>query len=239
MAGRVAIVTGAASGIGLGAAERFLAEGVRVLAVDRSEAAGRDGLVACVQDITADNAPAAIVAAAVEAFGRLDILVNNAGVSGYQPVDTMAQDWWDRTIATNLTATFRLCQAAIPHLRQSPAGRIINIGSPMAVRTDVGMGAYGASKAGIAALTRSLALELGKNGITANYIEPGAIRTGMTDQAWTARPELAERRAAQAALGRIGEPEDLAAVIAFLASDDAGFVTGQGITVDGGLGLRI
>lgn len=245
LAGRVAIVTGAASGIGRAAALRLMAEGAAVVAVDRPgvELTGvLDGAgihAACLHDIGEAEAAGAIVGAAIAAFGRIDILVNNAGISGYQALDTMAQDWWDRTIAINLTGTFRLCQAAIPHLRESPAGRIVNIGSPMAVRTDFGMGAYGASKAGVASLTRTLALELGDHGVTANYIEPGAIRTGITAKAWAERPDLAERRAGQAALGRIGEPEDLAGVIAFLASDDARFVTGQGIAVDGGLGLRI
>jgi len=98
--------------------------------------------------------------------------------------------------------------------------------------------AYGASKAGLASLTRSLAFELGKDGITANYVEPGAIRTAITDRAWRERPDLEARRATQAALGRIGEPEDLAGVIFFLASDDAAFITGQGVRVDGGLTLR-
>ena len=241
---RVAVITGAASGIGRETAKRFLAEGFRVLVVDRPGSALAEafpdvpGTARCEMDITEPDAPNVIVAAALAAFQRLDVLVNNAGVSGYAPIDTMSQDWWDRTIATNLTAAFRLTQAAIPALRLSPAGRIINVGSPMAVLTDFGMGAYGASKAGLASLTRSLAFELGKDGITANYVEPGAIRTAITDRAWRERPDLEARRATQAALGRIGEPEDLAGVIFFLASDDAAFITGQGVRVDGGLTLR-
>ena len=142
------------------------------------------------------------------------------------------------TLSVNLTAQFRLATAAVPHLKDSPAGRIINTASVMARMTDYGLAAYSASKAGVAGMTRALALDLGKFGITANYIEPGAIRTGMTKAAFE-DDDIAEIWAKKAALRRLGEPADMRARAAlFLASDDAGFVSGHGLTVDGGLTLR-
>ena len=134
---------------------------------------------------------------------------------------------------------FRLCRQAIPLLVKSPAGRIISTASVMAEGTDYGLAAYCASKAGVGGLTRSLALELGKHGVTANYLMPGAIRTGMTGPLWDQRPDVAEIWAKKSVLRRLGEPMDLAKAALFLASDDAGFVTGQGLAVDGGLTLRV
>ena len=166
-------------------------------------------------------------------------MMNNAGVAANALAEEMSQDVWDRTMNVNLTAQFRLCQRAIPHLKKSKAGRIINVASVMAEGTDYGLAAYCASKAGVAGLTRTLALELGKFGITANYLEPGAIRTGMTSGLWDARPDVADIWAKKAALRRLGQPIDLARGALFLASDDGGFVTGHGLVVDGGLMLRV
>lgn len=241
LADRVAIVTGAASGIGRASAAAMAEAGARVLAVDLP---GR-GLLAPAggalleQDVVGREAPEAIVAAALARFGRLDILMNNAGVARNALAEATSDADWDLTLAVNLTAPFRLARAAIPHLKASRAGRIINVASVMAEGTDYGLAAYCASKAGVAGLTRTLALELGKSGITANFLLPGAIRTGMTTPLWEARPEVAEVWAKKAALKRLGQPEDLARVAVFLASDAAAFVTGQGLTVDGGLMLRV
>ena len=186
--GKVAIVTGAASGIGQAAAQLLAGEGARVLAVDRADAqlaaahAGHERIVTFVADIADPDAGPAVVAAALERFGKLDILVNNAGVGSNALAEVMPLDEWDRVFSVNIRGTFMLCKAAIPELRKSEAGRIINIASVMAEHTDYGLSAYAASKAGVAGLTRTLALELGKFGITANYILPGAIYTGMTRQ---------------------------------------------------------
>ncbi|MGD0189667.1 MAG: SDR family NAD(P)-dependent oxidoreductase [Rhizomicrobium sp.] len=243
--GRNAVITGAASGIGRAIAKLFADEGARVLAVDL---AGRDLTrvhegeknIACLEkDISANEAPNFIVEAALEKFALLDIVVNNAGIGSNALAEDIALEAWDRVIAVNLTAQMRICQRAIPHLKQSPAGRIINVASVMAEGTDYGLSAYCASKAGVAGLTRTLALELGKFGITANYIEPGAIATGMTKPLWDARPEVADIWAKKSALRRIGQPMDIARAALFLASDDAGFVTGHGLRVDGGLMLRV
>ena len=172
-------------------------------------------------------------------FRRLDILMNNAGVAFSQRIEELTDHVWDRTLEINVTAQMRLCRRAVPFLQQSPAGRIINVASVMAEGTDYGLSAYCASKAAVAGLTRTLALELGKFGITANYLEPGAIRTGMTGPLWEARPEVADIWAKKSALRRLGEPVDLARAALFLASDDGGFVTGHGLVVDGGLTLRV
>jgi NAD(P)-dependent dehydrogenase (short-subunit alcohol dehydrogenase family) len=244
LAGRAAIVTGAASGIGRASAAAFVREGAQVLAVDLPErglvdTAGSFGAAALEIDLTESDAPERITAAAQERFGRLDILFNNAGVSNRTFAAEMSDAEWDRVVSVNLRAVFRLCRAAIPLLIQSPAGRILNTASVMAEGTDLGLAAYCASKAGVAGLTRTLALELGRHGVTANYILPGAIRTGMTEPLWQAQPAIAEIWAKKAALKRLGEPEDIAKAAVFLASDDAGFVTGQGLAVDGGITLRI
>jgi 3-oxoacyl-[acyl-carrier protein] reductase len=232
--GKAAIVTGAGSGIGKATAELFAKEGAQVLTVDLPGKATDLEI-----DIAADGAPKAIVNAAVSKFGRLDIVMNNAGTGSNQLAEEFKREAWDRVIAVNMTAPFFICQAAIPHLRASGAGRIINVASVMAEGTDYGLSAYCASKAGVAGFTRTLALELGKFKITANYLLPGAIRTGMTSPLWDARPEVAEIWAKKSALRRLGQPDDLAKAALFLASDDSAFVTGHGLTVDGGLMLRV
>jgi len=238
---RAAIVTGAASGIGRASAELFASEGARVLAVDRPGAEmtfEHPGIVAFEQDVSADAAPDAIVGAALAAFGKLDILFNNAGVGANALAANMTDEQWDWVQSINIRAVFRLSRAAIPHIVASPAGRIISTASVMAQGTDYGLAAYCAAKAGVLGLTRTLALELGKHGVTANAVLPGAIRTGMT-QASFANPGNAEVWAKKSVLRRLGEPIDVARVALFLASDDAGFVTGQAIAADGGMTLRI
>ena len=241
LAGRRAIVTGAASGIGRASAELFANEGARVLAVDRPgadlafEHAAIEGLA---QDISEDGAPAAIVGRAVEAFGGLDIVYNNAGVSGSSPVGETTDETFDRQIAVNLRAAFRISRQAVPHLVKSAAGRLIFTASIMARHTDNGLVAYSASKAGVVGMMRTFALELGRHGVTANAILPGAIATGMTAASF-AHDEVAAVWAKKAALKRLGQPIDIARAALFLASDDGGFVTGQALGVDGGLMLRV
>ncbi len=242
---RAAIVTGAASGIGRATAQLFAEEGAKVLAVDVPSSAiltaheGVPGIVPLALSIIDPGAPDHIVGEAVARFGRLDILMNNAGVSGRQFIDQITDEDWDRTMAVNVTAQMKLARAAVPHLRQSPAGRIVNVASVMAEGTDLGLSAYCASKAGVAGLTRTLALELGRDNITANYLLPGAIETGMTGPLWAARPDVADIWAKKSPLRRHGQPIDLARAALFLASDDAAFITGHGLNVDGGLMLRV
>lgn len=242
---RAAIVTGAASGIGRATAALFAEEGAQVLAVDRPESAilnaheGVAGIVPLALSIADPGAAERIVGEAVARFGRLDILMNNAGVSGRHLVDQISDEDWNRHMDVNLTAQMKLARAAIPHLRKSAVGRIINVASVMAEGTDLGLVAYCASKAGVMGLTRSLALELGRDGITANYLLPGAIETGMTKPLWDARPDVADIWAKKSPLRRHGQPSDLAKAALFLASDDAAFITGHGLNVDGGLMLRV
>jgi NAD(P)-dependent dehydrogenase (short-subunit alcohol dehydrogenase family) len=243
--GRVALVTGAADGMGRAIAQRLLAEGARVLAADldggklaAAHAAGeRLRLETC--DVTAADAPGRLVGGAVEAFGGLDILINNAGVVEYEPVESMRDGNWRRTLAVNLEAVFALSRAAIPHLKRSRAGRIINIASINAFRSAPGLGAYAAAKHGVAGLTKTLAVELGPHGITANYICPGAILTGMTRPLMEADPALKSLFESFGVLGRMGQPEDIAGAALFLASDDAAFITGHGLVVDGGFLAKV
>ena len=242
---RAAIVTGAASGIGRATADLFAQEGARVLAVDlpgkglAASHASRPAIIALEKNLADDDAADVLVESCMRHFGRLDIVMNNAGVAFNAPIESMTDEVWERTLAVNLTVHMRICRKAVPHLKASPAGRIINVASVMAEGTDYGLAAYCASKAGVAGLTRTLALELGRAGITANYIEPGAIATGMTTPLWDARPDVAEIWAKKAALKRLGQPIDIARAALFLASDDGGFVTGHGLVVDGGLMLRV
>ncbi|GEM_PF-208190 len=248
LAGRRAIITGAASGIGAACADLFAQEGAIVLAVDLETAfaqarancnAAARGVHLLAKSVADSDAPEKIIAEALSVCGGVDILMNNAGIGTNALAEQMSDDVWQRTMDINVTAQFRLCRAAIPHLKESKAGRIINVASVMAEGTDYGLAAYCASKAGVAGLTRTLALELGKFGITANYILPGAISTGMTRPLWDARPEIRDVWAKKSPLRRVGEPIDIARGALFLASDDGGFVTGHGLNVDGGLMLRV
>lgn len=239
--GRRAIVTGAASGIGRASAELFASEGAQVLAVDRPGANltfDNPAIETLGQDISEDAAPAAIVGRAVEAFGGLDIVYNNAGVSGSAPVGETSDEAFDRQIAVNLRAAFRISRQAVPHLVKSGVGRLIFTASIMARHTDNGLVAYSASKAGVVGMMRTFALELGRRGVTANAILPGAIATGMTAASFE-HDEIAALWAKKAALKRLGQPIDIARAALFLASDDGGFVTGQALGVDGGLMLRV
>lgn len=243
--GKAAIVTGAASGIGHATAQLFASEGAQVLAVDlpgkslAANHAGHDRISVLEKSVADADSPEAIVDSAASKFGRLDIIMNNAGVSGRHFAEEMPLSDWDRTFEVNIRSVFRLCQRAIPHLKKAGGGRIINVASVMAEGTDLGLSAYCASKAGVAGLTRTLALELGKFGITANYLLPGAIYTGMTRPLWDQRPDIAEIWAKKSPLKRLGQPIDLARAALFLASEESGFITGHGLNVDGGLMLRV
>ena len=242
---RAAIVTGAASGIGAATARLFAQEGAQVLAVDLpgkglGKVHDEEPRIAILEKSVADHdAAEVIVETCRRQFGGIDIVMNNAGVGSNALAEAMPIEVWDRIFAVNVRAPFLICQKAIPSLKDSKAGRIINVASVMAEGTDYGLSAYCASKAGVAGLTRTLALELGKFGITANYLLPGAIKTGMTAPLWEAQPHVADIWAKKSVLRRLGAPIDLARGALFLASDDGGFVTGHGLNVDGGLMLRV
>lgn len=231
LAGRKAVVTGAASGIGAAAVARLLAEGCSVLAVDLN-ANGLAGTYNLVIDV---NDAAAIAAEAEAKLGCCDILINNAGVCPASPLDEMTDAMWDLALSVNVTAVMQLTRALLPLLRQSAAARVINTGSILSRYGDAGLVAYATSKHAVLGLTRALAMELGPQGITVNCVQPGAIETGMTKPMFQSNPDSLAYYTGRSALGRIGQPEDIADVMVFLATDDARFVTGQGIMVDGGV----
>ena len=230
--GRAALVTGAGSGIGLATARRLAADGARVLTTDRA------GDVDIVADVTETDINATLVDEAARRLGRLDIVVACAGITGMQMLDGHDDEFFDRMMAVNVTAVFRLMRDALPLLKSSPHGRIILIGSVMSSFGEAGMAAYSASKHAVLGMAKSVAAEVGAHGITVNCIQPGAIDTPMTAPAFSAMPEFKQRWIDKAALGRLGRPEDIADVAAFLASDDARFMSGHGLFVDGGATQR-
>jgi NAD(P)-dependent dehydrogenase (short-subunit alcohol dehydrogenase family) len=230
--GRAALVTGAGSGIGLATARRLATDGARVLTVDRA------GEVDRIADVTEPGINAQLVAEAEARFGGLDIVVACAGITGMRMLEGHDDEFFDTMMAVNVTAVFRLMRDALPLLKRSPHGRIILIGSVMSSFGQAGMTAYSASKHAVLGMTKSVAAEVGAFGITANCIQPGAIDTPMTAPAFTAMPEFKQHWIEKAALGRLGQPEDIADVAAFLASDDARFMSGHGLFVDGGATQR-
>lgn len=229
------LVTGAADGIGAATVAAFLGEGASVLGVDINPPRG--DAPQChfeTLDLTGENAPQQLVAIVERELGGLDVLVNNAGICEVAPMESTSDDIWDRVLDINLRAMFRLSRAALPLLRDSEAGRVINIASVSARFANEGMGAYTASKHGVAGLSKSLAAEWGRDGITVNYILPGAIITGITRELREADETFRTFWENKSPLGRWGEPEDIARGILFLASRDADFITGQGLAIDGG-----
>lgn len=226
--GRIALITGAGSGIGAATARRLAADGAKVVTVDRAGAVDR------IADVTVAGINDTLVAEVVAQHGALDILVPCAGISAFHPFEGHSDAYWDEVMAVNVTAVFRLIRAAVPALKASGRGRIVTIGSTMSRFGAAGLVAYGASKHAVLGMTRSIACELGPFGVTVNCLQPGAIETPMTAPAFAEMPEFKAYWQGKAVLGRLGQPEDIADVIGFLASDDARFMSGQGFFVDSG-----
>lgn len=234
LTGRCAVVTGAASGMGAAAAARLMTEGVAVLGVDRV-GEGIVGTHTLVADLGDGDSIVAIAGAAGSLLSGCDILINNAGVCPAGPFAEMTEDQWNCALSINVTAVMKLTRALLPLLAASGRGRVVNVGSIMSRYGDAGLVAYTTSKHAVLGLTRALAMELGPQAITVNCVQPGAIATGMTRGLFEDTPGARDYYASRSALGRVGQPEDVADVMVFLATDDARFITGQGIMVDGGV----
>ena len=243
---RVAIVTGGASGIGLAIAERLAADGDAVAILDldgdgadaaaaKIDAAGGTA-VGVVADVTDRDQLAAGVDDVRSRLGRPTILVNNAGLDGFDPFLKITPEKWARIIEVNLTGTFNCCQAVVPDMIEAGWGRIVNISSSSAQGGQPLMTHYVSSKAAVIGFTKALALELGPKGITVNTIPPGFIDTPMLRRSEEKGllGKGVEFHASQTPVRRVGRPEDIAAACAFLVRDDAGYVTGQVIGVNGG-----
>ena len=240
-AGKVAIVTGASRGIGRAIAERLAAGGATVVCVARGTnadataaaitAAGGHA-IAHAADVTDAAAVEQLIKQTVETHGKLDILVSNAGITRDQLMLRMKREDWDEVIATNLTATFTLCQAALKPMIKQRAGRIIAISSVVGQMGNAGQANYAASKAGLIGFCKALAREVASRQVTVNVVAPGFVETDMTKAiAENAKTQLA----AMIPLGRIGTPAEIAAAVGFLASDEASYITGQVLAVNGGM----
>jgi NAD(P)-dependent dehydrogenase (short-subunit alcohol dehydrogenase family) len=241
--GKVTLVTGAGGGIGLATARRFAEEGARVVCADRDETTGRaaaeevDGTFVPV-DVASEPAVEAMFAAAVDAYGGLDVSFHNAGISPPEDASILETDLatWRRVQDVNLTSVYLCCRHALPHLRARGGGAIVNTASFVAV-----MGAatsqisYTASKGGVVALSRELGVEFAREGIRVNALCPGPVDTPLLRELFAADPERAARRLVHVPMGRFARASEVAAAAAFLASDDASFITASTFLVDGGI----
>jgi 2-hydroxycyclohexanecarboxyl-CoA dehydrogenase len=241
---RTAIVTGAASGIGLAAAERLATDG-RIVAIFDLNKEGAEAGAARIEasggraagyhvDVTDRAAIEAAVADVARNLGRPTILVNNAGLPGFKPFLEITPEEWGARLDVNLTGTFHCCQVVIPYMVEAGWGRIVNISSSSTHSGVARMAHYVAAKSGVNGLSKSLALEFAPKGITVNIIPPGFIDTPMLRSSEVGQPAVFERAVATTPVGRAGRPEDIAAACAFLVSEEASYITGQIVGVNGG-----
>jgi NAD(P)-dependent dehydrogenase (short-subunit alcohol dehydrogenase family) len=249
--GKVGLITGAGRGIGRAVARKFVAEGAAVVIAeidaDTAHAAaveltsGGYRALAVPTDITSEAQVAAAVGQAVETFGGLDILVNNAGKNFYYDATRMTEDEWDAAMNLDLKAAWMCCKYAIPAMTKRGGGAIVNMASVHARVTNRGYFPYAAAKSGLVGMTRNLALDYGAQNIRVNAICPGWVRTDLV-QSWfdmQPDPQAAEARVLSVQpLGRIGTPEEIANLVAFIASDEASFITGAELVIDGGMTIQ-
>jgi 3-oxoacyl-[acyl-carrier protein] reductase len=240
--GRVAIITGAAQGIGRAIALRLVRDGARIVVADiqfeKAQATAQEAqtlgpeAMAFQVDVTDFEQVENMVKAATDRFGTVDILVNNAGITRDMLLIKLSEEDWDKVIAVNLKSAFNCCKAVARLMMRQRYGRIINMTSVVGISGNAGQSNYSASKAGLIGFTKSLARELGSRNITVNAVAPGFITTVLTE---VLPEEIKQATLEQTPLGRFGTPEDVANAVAFLASDEAGFITGHVLSVDGGL----
>lgn len=240
LAGRVAVITGAASGLGAACAERFTSEGAVVASLDITPGApaAQEHLV----DVGDEAAVAEAIDSVVQSLGRVDVVVNCAGVAGGGPVHLLDADEWARVLRINLTGTYLVCKHALRHLVPQRSGNIINFASIEGLEGTEGGSAYNASKGGVVLLTKNLAIDYGRLGIRVNCVCPGFIETPMFESVMgsDAMAQYRDRYRDEHKLGRFGRPDEIAGATLFLASDDASFVSGHALVVDGGFtaGMR-
>lgn len=239
LSGQTAIVTGSATGIGETIARRLANSGATVVIADLNVAAGEavaaslpNNSFALSLDVTSSESCEKLVADVIARTGRVDVLVNNAGVAGKAaPVWEQSNDDWAWCVAVNLNGPFYLCRAAVPHMRERKYGRIVNIASIAGKEGNPNMSAYSATKAGLIGFTKSLGKEVAQEGITANCVSPAVVRTKILEQL---TPQQVDYMTQRIPMRRTGEPEEIAAVVHFLASPDSSFVTAQTYDASGG-----
>lgn len=234
---KVALLTGATGGLGISIAQKLKEAGATVVvsgrSMDKLNAAFDDSFIKIPADIAVDGDADNLVAQTIEKAGKLDILINNAGITKDGLMMRMSDADFDDVINTNLRSTFKMCRAGVTAMARARYGRIINMASIIGVIGGPGQTNYSASKGGMIGMTKSIAAEMGGRGITANCVAPGFIKTPMTD---VLPEELKQNYLSQIPAKRFGEPEDIAAAVVFLASDEASYINGQTIHVNGGLG---
>lgn len=246
LTGKVAVVTGSSRGIGAGIAQALARQGAKLVVNHRDSQEGAEGVVAAIKarggeatmiqaDVSQSAEARRLIKESIDTYGQIDILVNNAGTTRDMVIMMMKDEDWDLVLRTNLSSTYYCSKAVVRPMMKRRAGRIINITSVVGLAGQAGQTNYAASKAGIVGFTKSLAKEVGSRNITVNAVAPGFVASALTD---VLPDEMVQATIQNTPLGRLGTVEDVANAVVFLASDEANFITGQVLTVDGGLVMQ-